>query len=76
MVIRVDNFLKYSVNSLKLQQLFFTGELTSNKGVDELSHKVSKSCLTICRRVVSKMCRRIVLSTSCLVPAPLTSVQT
>ena len=37
---------------------------TLNKSVDELSHKVSTSCLTICRRIVPKMCRRFVLSTS------------
>ena len=36
----------------------------------ELFHKVSTSCLTICRPVVLKMCRLIVLSTSCLAPPP------
>ena len=63
-VFYVDKFLKITSELIKkLQQLSLTGQMTSNKGVAELSHKVVTSRLMICR-----MCPRIVLLTSCLVP--------
>ena len=38
--------------SLKVKAIIIYWSI--DKGVDELSHKLSISCLTICRRVVSK----------------------